>query len=120
MKRIFFMMAFLGLFIFAACSKKAAPAKTVSEPPKPKVLTYIADVQPLMQMKCSPCHLPSKGGFKTNFENYASAQKYAADMVRRIELNPTDKGFMPFKNSRLSEAEIAVFKKWVSDGALEK
>ena len=74
-----------------------------------------------MQMKCTPCHLPSKGGFKTNFETYASAAKYGADMILRIERNPGEKGFMPFKSTtKLTAEEIAVFKKWVSDGMTEK
>ena len=72
-------------------------------------------------MKCSPCHLPSKGGFKTNFETYTSAAKYGAEMIVRIEHNPGERGFMPFKSpNKLTAEEIAVFKKWVSDGLVEK
>ena len=41
-------------------------------------------------------------------------------MIRRIELNPTDKGFMPFrKTEKLSDSTIAVFKQWKADGMLE-
>lgn len=119
MKNVFFVVTLFTVLIFAACAKKTSPGKT-AEAPKVKTTTYTADVVPLMQMKCNPCHLPTKGGRKADFENYASAVKYAADMVTRVQLNPTDKGFMPFKNAKLSEEEIAVFKKWVSDGLLEK
>ena len=120
MKNIFVIATLFIVLIFAACAKKTTPTQTAAEPPKTKATSFVTDVQPLIQAKCSPCHLPSKGGFKTNFENYAAAQKYAAQMVSRIELNPGEKGFMPFKNPKLTEAEINVFKKWVSDGAVEK
>ena len=118
MKKHFLIVTLFAVLIFAACSKKTSPGKTVPEPPKNN---YTADVLPLIQMKCAPCHLPSKGGNKTSFENYLSAQKVATEMVLRIERNPAEKGFMPFRQpAKLSADEIAVFKKWVSDGLLEK
>jgi hypothetical protein len=75
---------------------------------------------PLLQSKCSPCHLPSKGGFKANFENYESAKKYGADILARVQLNPADRGFMPFKHDKLSAEEIVIIKKWNEQGLLEK
>lgn len=119
MKPTLALTALLTVLIFIACSKKTAPGKTASETPKAKATTYTTDVLPLIQMKCTPCHLPTKGGFKANFENYASAAKYGADMVTRVQLNPGDKGFMPFKHEKLSTEEIAVFKKWVDGGMTE-
>jgi len=107
--------------VIAACSKRTTAAKSeTATPPKPVATTYAANVQALIQSKCSPCHVPSKGGRKTDFDNYASAVKFAAAMVERVEKNPTDRGFMPFKGTKLAPEEIAVFKKWVSDGLLEK
>jgi len=112
MKKAFIALTGAGIIIFAACTPKASPAKIV-------LTTYAADVLPLIQAKCTPCHLPSKGGFKANFETFAGALKYGADMVTRIERNPGERGFMPMKNAKLSAEEIAVFKKWVSDGLKE-
>ena len=116
MKKTITLLTFLVVVLFAACSKKSTSGTTVKE--KPTV--YTADVLPLIQLKCAPCHLPSKGGFKANFENYASATKYGPDMLIRIQLNPSDRGFMPFKNEKLSGEEITLFKKWVAGGMLEK
>lgn len=120
MKNLTGALAIVLALIFAACAKKATPAQSAAEPPKAKATSFVTDVQPLIQMKCAPCHLPSKGGNKASFETYAGAQKFAAEMVSRIERNPGDRGFMPFKQPKLSADEIAVFKKWVSDGAMEK
>lgn len=83
-------------------------------------VTFSGNVLPLLTLKCSPCHLRSKGGKKTNFENYNAAKRYASIMLTRIQLNPKQKDFMPSKNDKLKEEEIAVFKKWIEDGLLEK
>lgn len=120
MRKLFIPLIVLSIVVFAACSKKANPSN--AEPAKPKVVatTYSASVLPLIQAKCTPCHIPASGGRKADFSNYAAAMKFGADMVVRIEKAPTDRGFMPFKNAKLSNEDIAVFKKWVSDGMLEK
>ncbi|HKC35805.1 MAG TPA: hypothetical protein VKB95_07070, partial [Chitinophagaceae bacterium] len=69
---------------------------------------------------CVPCHIPAKGGFKKAYDNYANVKTDIDEMIRRIELNPTDKGFMPFKKTaRLPDSTIAKFKKWRDDGLLE-
>jgi hypothetical protein len=81
--------------------------------------TYADNILPLIQLKCGPCYLRSKGGIKTNFENYKTAKKNGAAMLERIQLPTGKKKYMPFKNPRLSEEEIAVFKKWVDDGLPE-
>lgn len=114
MKQLLTVLTVMAIIVFAACSPKTAATVAV-----PKV-TYTTDVLQLIQVKCSPCHLPSKGGFKQSFENFSDARKYASAMVSRIELEPAARGFMPFKNAKLSTEEINVFKNWVKDGILEK
>jgi hypothetical protein len=47
--------------------------------------TYTDNILPLIQLKCGPCHLRSKGGIKTNFENYKNAKKNGAAMLERIQ-----------------------------------
>ena len=121
MKKLFIALSLMAIVIFVACSQKTTPTTTTTtESPKTMGTTYASEVQPLIQSKCAPCHLPSKGGVKANFETYESAKKYGADMVTRVELNPGDRGFMPFKHDKLTADEIAIFKKWVADGLMEK
>lgn len=114
MKKISVAIMLIVITVFTACSKKSSVSKIV------KKTTYSSDVFPLIQAKCTPCHLPSQKGFKANFENYESAKKYSAEMLDRIQLNPGGRGFMPFKHDKLSVEEIAVFKKWIDDGLLDK
>ncbi|MBP6023089.1 c-type cytochrome [Ferruginibacter sp.] len=124
MKKILIIVTTLSIVFFGACSKKANPTKTdgttVETPAKPAATVYNSAVQSLIQAKCTPCHIPSKGGFKANLDGYDLSKKYIADIIARIEKNPGDKGFMPFKNPKLSAEEIGVFKKWLAEGLLEK
>ncbi|MBK8787459.1 MAG: cytochrome c [Chitinophagaceae bacterium] len=113
MKIFSFFLTLVIVITFAACSKKASPAKV-------KSVTYSGDILPLLQAKCSPCHMPSKGGNKANFENYEGAKKYGAELLARVIKAPTDRGFMPKMNPKLSEDEIAVIRKWNEQGLLEK
>ena len=119
MKHLFAAITLLTLIIFVSCAKKTAPAATAAEAPKPKATSYTADVLPLLQAKCSPCHIPSKGGNKANFETYATASKFGTAMVERVQKNPGERGFMPMRNPKLSEAEITIVKKWVEGGMSE-
>jgi uncharacterized membrane protein len=104
-----------ALIILTNCSssKKA----TAAAPPK---LTYETSIQTLVVANCSPCHIPSKGGNKKPYDNFANVKTDIDEMVRRMELNPGDRGFMPFKRAKLSDSTIAVFKKWKEDGLMEK
>ena len=116
MKKIYVLtaMAILSLGLtYCHSSKKAIAAA----PPKP---TYAATLSPVIAEKCSPCHIPSKGGNKKPYDNYANVKSDIDEIIRRIELNPTDKGFMPFKRSqKLAADTVAVFKSFKEAGMLE-
>jgi uncharacterized membrane protein len=102
-----------AVLIFSNCS---ASRKAAAEPKT----TYLTNIQTLVSEKCTPCHIPSKGGNKKAYDNYANLQTDIDEILRRIQLNPGDKGFMPFKKTKLSDSTIAVFKEWKTDGLLEK
>jgi len=113
MKKIvlFSMIAVGTAFQFCSGPKMAqAPVKKV---------TYTADVQPLIQNHCSPCHIPPKGN-KEALHTYETAKAHIDESIERIKLNPGDKGFMPMKHPKLSDSTISVFVKWKEDGLLEK
>src|SRR6187402_3318457 len=115
MKKIY---VFAGLAVLALgltyCSSSKKAAKAV-----PKT-TYTANVSTVIAGNCAPCHIPSKGGNKKAYDNYANVKADIDDILRRIQLNPTDRGFMPFKKTEKLPADvIAVFKKFKEDGALE-
>jgi len=110
------LIAILGItsIVLTYCSSSKKAAK---EAPK---TNYTTDVSVVIAATCSPCHIPARGGNKKPYDNYANVSKDIDEIIRRIELNPTDKGFMPFKKTaKLSDSTINVFKKWKTDGMLE-
>ena len=115
MKKVFVLSALIATaVVFYNChgSKKA----TASVPK----LTYDSNLKAVIETNCSPCHIAGKGN-KKPFDNYANVKTDIDEMIRRVELNPTDKSFMPFKKTaRLPDETVAVFKKWRTDGLLEK
>src|SRR5688500_11423104 len=103
------------VFSYCSSSKKATASKT--EIPKS---SYANSVQTIIVGNCSPCHIPEKGGRKKAYDNYAKVKADIDEIVRRMELDPHEKGFMPLKKTeKLSDSTIAVFKQWKQDGLLE-
>ena len=117
MKKNIFILTVTVISICISFSFKEIPSNNSIDE---SAITFSGNILPLLKLKCAPCHLRSKGGKKTNFEHYNAAKKYASVMLARIQLNPKQKDFMPSKNDKLKEEEIAVFKKWIEDGLLEK
>ena len=117
MKKFFF-VSIIGFtaFVLSNCNpgKKAAGKKI------PKS-TYAANMSTLIMDNCVPCHIPSKGGRKKSYDNYDNVKTDIDEIIRRIELKPGERDFMPFKKtSQLPDSTIAKFKKWRDDGLLEK
>ena len=84
-------------------------------------MSYANSVQTIIVGNCSPCHIPEKGGRKKAYDSYVNVKTDIDEIVRRIELDPHEKGFMPLKKTtKLSDSTIAVLKQWKEDGLLEK
>jgi cytochrome c553 len=117
MKKITLLMLLIVALLFQFCnSSKKLPAPL---PPVVVKLTYEADIKPIIATKCAPCHIPPQGR-KEPYVTYAAVTKDIDDMIRRIKLNPGERGFMPQRNAKLSDSTIQVFEKWKADGLLEK
>ncbi len=82
-------------------------------------LTYVADLQPIINTHCTPCHIPPKGN-KKPFDTYLRVHDNIDSMIARIHLQPGQRGFMPFKKAKLPDSVIRVFEQWKADGRLEK
>lgn len=67
-----------------------------------------------MIQKCTPCHFPARGR-KKMLNTYSATKEYASDILKRVQLSPKDKKFMPFKSKRpaLTEKEIKLFNDWI-------
>lgn len=108
----------LASFILVACIfYQCNPARKANA--SVPATTYSNNIQTLIMNNCSPCHIPEKGGKKKALDTYAAAKDNLAEIIKRIEMHPGEKGFMPFKKDRLSDSAIAVFKTWQADGMAE-
>ena len=113
MKKLF-SLAILALAVI--CFSNCHSSKKLTAHSK---VTYQANIQVLVAGNCSPCHFPDKNGMKKPLNSYTAVKENIDDMIHRIELNPDEKGFMPFKHPKLSDSTIAVFKQWRDKGMPE-
>ena len=111
----------LSVVVMAGChsKKKAMAEPTANAAAAPSAVSYAVSVKSIVASNCSPCHIPSQGGNKKALDTYDALKTNINDVIRRIELNPTDMGFMPFKHPKLSDSTIAVFKQWRDAGTPE-
>ncbi|HET9056927.1 MAG TPA: hypothetical protein VFN30_08790 [Chitinophagaceae bacterium] len=113
-KLMFFVSVIAMLFLLSYCSSsKRASAKR-------PLLTYDANLALVINENCVPCHIPAKGGNKKPFNTYEAVRIDIDEMIRRISLNPGDKGYMPFKRPKLADSVINIFKQWKEDGLRER
>jgi len=106
-------MAVMAIFL-SNCSG----AKKLAAAPK---LNFESNLKAVVMSECAPCHIPSKGGNKKPYDNYANVKTDIDEIIRRIEMNPGERGFMPFrKTTKLNDSTIALFRQWRADGVIEK
>lgn len=114
-KALVIITCFLSLFLIYCNPARRA---TQEVPPLPPV-TYVADVQPIIATKCTPCHIPPKGN-KKPYDTYTRVKDDIDAIINRINRNPGDPGFMPFKHPKLSDSLIRVFENWKARGLVER
>ncbi len=120
MKKIFLPFVFsLTMISFYACSFPTKVATTANDVLRFKT-SYSFDIEKIFTFNCSPCHIPAKGGTKKSFDNYTNVKENIDEILRRVQLSPTDKDFMPSRQIKISDNDIALLKKWKADGLLEK
>jgi hypothetical protein len=111
MRKTSLVIASLALIVFA-CTRKTTPTSSIP------LATYTENIKPIIENSCTPCHIPSKGGKVKNLDSYDSTKKYIGDMITRVQLDPSNPKFMPFKQKKpaLTAAEIQTLKNWQLGG----
>src|SRR5215207_1484269 len=97
MKKLMLFFVLATAFTLQFCSSARKAQKEV-----PKV-SYATNVQPVISSNCGPCHIPP-GGKITALNTYASAKENIDSIIVRIQRNPNEKGFMPFKHPKLPDS----------------
>lgn len=112
MKKILALSLLLCVMVFQYCSS----SRRIKASPK---VSYVTNIQPVLQASCTPCHFPP-GGNKKPLNSYAAAKDNIDDIIARIQKNPGEKGFMPMKHPKLPDSTIQLFMRWKNDGLVEK
>ena len=101
-------------FVFQYCksSKKAQAAKA-------NAVNYTTHIQPVVAATCTPCHFPPKGN-KKPLDTYEDVRSNIDDILVRIQKNPEEKGFMPFKHPKLPDSTINLFVRFKTEGMTAK
>lgn len=82
-------------------------------------VTYNANIKTLLASSCTPCHLTG-GTHPSKWDDYQTTKSKINGILDRVQRETTATGFMPVGGSKLSAENIALLKKWVDDGLLEK
>ena len=82
----------------------------------PEAITFSNQIQSLFQSKCAGCHT---SGPQTIYTDYTNASQNISLILTRIQLNPSDAGFMPRGGNSLSNEEIELIKQWQANGLPE-
>ena len=106
----------VGTLSYCGSSKKTASAPAA--PAKPSI-AYTNDIAAVIDAKCAPCHFPAKNGNKKPLDTYAAIKTNIDDILVRIQLDSTNKDFMPRKKPKLDDATINLLKEWKASGMLE-
>ena len=111
MKKLLILALILMVFTLQFCTSSRKGKSVVKT-------TYAANVQPIITANCAPCHIPPNNRKKA-YDNYTAVKTDIDDILKRVSMNPDDRGFMPMKHPKLSDSTIAVLTKWKADGLLE-
>lgn len=82
-------------------------------------ITFNADIQPLLQSRCSPCHVAG-GSQPTNWTVYNTSKLSIDNIINRVQRTQGSAGFMPQGGQPLSATDINKLQQWKLDGLKEQ
>jgi hypothetical protein len=114
--RLLIALLFSAALFVVGCGKGDAPPKGP--------ITFNQHIAPIVFSHCSQCHRPGQAG-RFSLLNFADAKAQAPSIVEAIQTRYMPP-FLPdgpigvFQNDpRLTDAQIALFERWLKDGLLE-
>jgi hypothetical protein len=101
-----------------ACTKKDISSLIEPESDS-KFVTFNKNIKPLFTTKCGPCHVEN-GDRANKYNDYNTAKTLITGIIGRVIKPKTDPLFMPKNSEKLNNLEMALLRKWIDDGLLEK
>ncbi len=113
---------------YFACCLIALNVPALAEPEA--AVSYYKKIRPIFQAKCHGCHQPAKAKGEFVMTSYDALLKGGHDghgvlpgqpeesnLMKRLLLPREEKEAMPPKDGPLAEAELALIKRWIAEGA---
>lgn len=124
------------LRIAALCLTTCLAACDTADSPQPRTLTFVDDVQPIINQYCVGCHVPGQEGYEKSellLDSYEGLMK-GTRFGRVVEpgsaetsslyLLVSGKGrlllTMPHGKDYLSNDEVRIIRAWIDRGAVEQ
>ncbi len=82
-------------------------------------VTYTLSVKPILDTYCKGCHSSSNAGGNISYEDYTNTQVTANNgkLLGSIQQLSTNYKAMPQGGNKLSDNNIAIIQKWISNGS---
>lgn len=115
-----YFICILSIFSILTSCSDSSPEDLVDNDPITQVVTYQADVFPIVQSQCISCH---NDNFASGNNSYSTYQQFRdatenGNVIDRIIRDFSDPLLMP-QGNRLPEASINLILQWEADGYLE-
>lgn len=102
-----------------SCSE-TSPNDLVETTPIVEVVTYVDDIEPIVQSQCLSCHNDSFASGNNSYSSYAQFREATenGNVIDRITRNLGDPLTMP-QGGKLPQSSIDLILQWEIDGYLE-
>lgn len=121
----------VALFTFAAGAPVLAQAK--KDDKEPDKVSYYKDVRPIFQQHCQGCHQPAKaqGGYvmtgyadlfkesDRELKGVVAGHPAKSEVIKQITPQEGKKPSMPRGKDPLSDREVRIISKWITQGATD-
>ena len=109
---------FISILILSSC-KSTDPTPIEDNIISSGPITFVKHIQPLIRDKCAPCHV--SGGDRSNkYDDYNTLNTLITGVIGRVIKDKNEPLFMPKNGEKLNTKEMALLRKWIADGQLEK
>ena len=118
MKRVSLFKVLVVASLIASCSN-SSPADLVDATPLPAVVSYDANVKPIIDANCVSCHgaVPNFGA-PNSLNTYQTVRQSIenGDLIQRINKQPSDFMLMPQGGPKLPQNKIDIIQRWIDQG----
>jgi uncharacterized membrane protein len=115
-----------GFVLFQSGSTNIVTAARPSETITYENVTFVNDVQPILERRCTKCHggeFPSEGLKLESYESLMAGSQnggviIVGDANNSLIIQKLESGEMPKRGQHLTTEQIELIRQWINEGAL--